>query len=134
MASKPNESHPVLAKRATGQKKTFLDPNPAKARVVKRIFTWRPEERLGYQPIADRLNLELTTSSPATPNAPSWTVGPQTYFNVRDILLREFEGHHNRHHPPPSYGSAAPLRPVPQPVTDLGGTAHLDIRRHDRLG
>jgi site-specific DNA recombinase len=86
--------HPVPAKRAKGQKKTFLEPNPAEAPVVKRIFTWRLEERLGYQPIADRLNLDLTTNPPPTPNTPSRKVGLWTYSNVRDILTNpKYTGH-----------------------------------------
>lgn len=71
--------------RAEGQKKTFREPNPAEAPVVKRIFTWRLEDRLGYHPIGDRLNLDLTTN-PATPNTPVTGVGLWTASNVRDIL------------------------------------------------
>jgi Beta-lactamase len=39
------------------------------------LVQWRLEERLGYQPIADRLNLDLTTNPPPTPNTPSRAVG-----------------------------------------------------------
>lgn len=86
--------HPVPAKRAKGQKKTFLEPNPAEAPVVKRIFKWRLEERLGYQPIADRLNRDLATNPPPTPNTPSRAVGLWTYSNVRDILTNpKYTGH-----------------------------------------
>ncbi|HEY4020572.1 MAG TPA: integrase core domain-containing protein [Pseudonocardiaceae bacterium] len=57
-------------------------------------------------------------------------------WNQRHLqrALREFEDHHNRHRPHQAMDQAAPLRPVPQPVTDVGSTACLDIRRHDRLG
>jgi transposase InsO family protein len=57
-------------------------------------------------------------------------------WNQRHLLyaLREFEDHHNRHRPHQATDQAAPLRPVPHPVTDSGRTACLDIRRHDRLG
>jgi hypothetical protein len=57
-------------------------------------------------------------------------------WNQRHLLraLREFEQHHNLHRPHQAMDQAAPLRPVPHPVTDPGGIARLDIRRHDRLG
>jgi len=57
-------------------------------------------------------------------------------WNQRHLLLalREFEEHHNHHRPRQAMDQAAPLRPVPQPVTDPGGTTRLDVRRHDRLG
>ena len=57
-------------------------------------------------------------------------------WNQRHLLraLGEFEDHHNRHRPHQAMDQAAPLRPVPQPVIDPGGTTRLDVRRHDRLG
>ena len=57
-------------------------------------------------------------------------------WNQRHLLraLGEFEDHHNWHRPHQAMDQAASLRPVPQPVTDPGGTARLDVRRHDRLG
>ncbi|HEV3356745.1 MAG TPA: integrase core domain-containing protein [Pseudonocardiaceae bacterium] len=57
-------------------------------------------------------------------------------WNQRHLLraLREFEDHHNRHRPHQAMDQAAPLRPVPHPVTEPGSTTCLDIRRHDRLG
>ena len=43
---------------------------------------------------ADRLNLDLTTNLPPTPNTPSRAVGLWTYFNVRDILTNpKYTGH-----------------------------------------
>lgn len=57
-------------------------------------------------------------------------------WNQRHLLraLGEFEDHHNRHRPHQAMDQAVPLRPVPEPATELGGTARLDVRRHDRLG
>ncbi|MEC3974357.1 recombinase family protein [Amycolatopsis sp. H20-H5] len=78
--------HPVPAKRAKGVKKTFLEPDPAQAPAVRRIFHWRITTRLGYQAIADRLNLDLATYPPPVPVDPSRAVGRWTYSNVRDIL------------------------------------------------
>ncbi|WP_189060254.1 recombinase family protein [Longimycelium tulufanense] len=92
--------HPVPAKRAKGQKKTFLEPDPLQAPVVKKIFTWRLEERLGYQAIADRLNLDPASNPPPTPVDPSRAIGRWTYSNVRDILSNpKHTGHMvwNRH-------------------------------------
>lgn len=78
--------HPVPSKRARGQKKTFLEPDPRQAPVVKKIFTWRLEERPSYQAIADRLNRDLATNPPPTPVDPERALGRWTYSNVRDIL------------------------------------------------
>ncbi len=57
-------------------------------------------------------------------------------WNERHLrhALREFEQHHNLHRPHQAMNQAAPLRPVPEPITDPGRIARLDIRRHDRLG
>jgi transposase InsO family protein len=57
-------------------------------------------------------------------------------WNERHLrrLLREFETHHNTHRPHQAMRQAAPLRPVPQPITDPNEIARLDIRRRDRLG
>ncbi|WP_280278423.1 recombinase family protein [Nocardia wallacei] len=79
--------HPVPAKRAKGQRKTFLEPDPVQAPVVKRIFKWRWEERLGYADIADRLNSDLTLNPPPTPVDPNRAVGHWTWSNVREILI-----------------------------------------------
>ncbi|MHA6757046.1 integrase core domain-containing protein [Streptacidiphilus sp. PAMC 29251] len=48
--------------------------------------------------------------------------------------LREFETHHNKHRPHQAMAQAAPLRAVPEPITDPDRITHLNIRRHDRLG
>ena len=57
-------------------------------------------------------------------------------WNERHLLhaLREFEGFHNGHRPHQGITNAAPLRPLPVPITDPVRIAHLDVRRHDRLG
>lgn len=78
--------HPVPAKRAKGQKKTYLEPDPLQAPVVKRIFKWRIEERIGYDEIADRLNLDLALNPPPIPVDPERAVGAWTWSNVRDVL------------------------------------------------
>ncbi|MDQ3765010.1 MAG: recombinase family protein [Actinomycetota bacterium] len=78
--------HPVPVKRAKDVKKTFLEPDPAQAPSVCKIFAWRISERLGYQAIADRLNRDLASYPPPVPVAPSRAVGRWTYSNVRDIL------------------------------------------------
>jgi putative transposase len=48
--------------------------------------------------------------------------------------LREFESFYNDHRPHRTLHSAAPLRPLPSPITDPDRLDHLDIHRHDRLG
>jgi putative transposase len=57
-------------------------------------------------------------------------------WNQRHLLhaLREFEHFYNEHRPHRTLRAAAPLRPLPEPVTDPGRIAHLDVRRRDRLG
>ena len=57
-------------------------------------------------------------------------------WNQRHLLraLREFEEHHNQHRPHQAMNQAALLRPVPEPISDPGEIARLDIRRHDRFG
>jgi putative transposase len=45
-------------------------------------------------------------------------------------ILREYEAHHNQHRPHRSLGSAAPLKPLPEPV-DL---EQRRVRRHSRVG
>jgi hypothetical protein len=70
--------HPVPAKRAKGAKKTYLDPDPLQAPVVRRIFGWRVIEWLGYQAVADRLNQDLAGNPPPVPLDPARAVGRWT--------------------------------------------------------
>jgi hypothetical protein len=46
-------------------------------------------------------------------------------------LLREYEDFYNTHRPHRTLGQAAPLRPLPDSVTDL---EHFRVGRHDRVG
>jgi putative transposase len=57
-------------------------------------------------------------------------------WNQRHLLhsLREFEHFYNQHRPHRTLRAAAPMRPLPQPITDPEQIAHLDVRRRDRLG
>jgi putative transposase len=57
-------------------------------------------------------------------------------WDQRHLLhaLREFERFCNRHRPHRILRGAAPLRPLPGPITDPERIAHLDVRRQDRLG
>jgi len=57
-------------------------------------------------------------------------------WNQRHLLhsLREFEQFYNQHRPHRTLRAAAPLRPLPEPMTDPEQIAHLDVRRRDRLG
>ncbi|WP_326772922.1 integrase core domain-containing protein [Streptomyces sp. NBC_01445] len=48
--------------------------------------------------------------------------------------LRQFELHHNAHRPHQARNQAAPLRTVPEPITDPEQITRLDIRRQDQLG
>jgi hypothetical protein len=48
--------------------------------------------------------------------------------------LREHEVFYNEHRPHRALRAAAPLRPLPQPITERRRLDRLDIRRRDRLG
>jgi putative transposase len=48
--------------------------------------------------------------------------------------LREYETFYNEHRPHRALRAAAPLRPLPQPITEPDQLDRLDIRRRDRLG
>jgi putative transposase len=57
-------------------------------------------------------------------------------WNQRHLLkaLRDFETFYNEHRPHRALGQAAPLRRLPEPITQPDQIAHLDIHRRDRLG
>jgi len=48
--------------------------------------------------------------------------------------LREFDAFYNDHRTHRALQTAAPLRPLPPPITESGRLDHLTIRRRDRLG
>ena len=48
--------------------------------------------------------------------------------------LREYEQFFNEHRPHRAPHSAAPLQPLPQPITKPAQLDQLSIRRRDRLG
>jgi transposase InsO family protein len=56
-------------------------------------------------------------------------------WNERHLLhaLREFEQFYNGHRPHQGIANARPLHALPTPLTDPEFTAHLNIRRRDRL-
>ena len=57
-------------------------------------------------------------------------------WNQRHLLhaLREYETFYNRHRPHRALGQAAPLRPLPGPITEPGQITRMEIHRQDRLG
>ncbi|MGW9030013.1 hypothetical protein ACWGQ5_39135 [Streptomyces sp. NPDC055722] len=48
--------------------------------------------------------------------------------------LGEFESIYNQHRPHRTLHGAAPLRPLPEPITEPDRLDRLDVRRHDGLG
>ena len=56
-----------------------------------------------------------------------------TEHHLRHVL-REYEKFYNSHRAHQAKRQAAPLRPVPAPITDPHRIAHLNIRRHDQPG
>jgi transposase InsO family protein len=57
-------------------------------------------------------------------------------WDQRHLLhaLRDFESFYNSHRPHRALNQAAPLRPLPEPITEPGQILHLDVHRRDRLG
>jgi putative transposase len=57
-------------------------------------------------------------------------------WNQRHLLhaLHEFEQFYNEHRPHQGIATARPMHPLPAQIVDPDKIAHLDIRRHDRLG
>jgi putative transposase len=57
-------------------------------------------------------------------------------WDQRHLLhaLREFESFYNGHRPHRALDQAAPLRPLPEPVTEPGPILRLAVHRQDRLG
>ncbi|GAA2624695.1 integrase core domain-containing protein [Streptomyces vastus] len=57
-------------------------------------------------------------------------------WNLPHVLhtLAEFEVFYNQHRPHRTLHSAAPLRPVPEPITEPERLDRLDVHRRDRLG
>ena len=56
-------------------------------------------------------------------------------YNQAHLLaaLREYEDFDNGHRPHRALHSAAPLRPIPEPITELDEIDHLRVHRQDRL-
>lgn len=78
--------HPVPARRAEGRTKHRLVPDHTRAPAVTRIFQLRAFDRLGYDGIADRLNLELAVYPPPEPTRAHAALGRWTGSAVREIL------------------------------------------------
>ncbi|TDC69857.1 hypothetical protein E1200_07140 [Actinomadura sp. GC306] len=76
----------MAARREQGATKHVLVPDEVRGPVVQAIFEMRIDERLGYQEIADRLNVDLERSPPPVATAKSRSVGRWTYSSVRDVL------------------------------------------------
>ena len=78
--------HPVPARRAEGKSKTRLIPNPVRGPVVTEIFMLRAVNKLGWDGIADRLNLDLEKNPPPEPTRPTARIGRWTGSAVREVL------------------------------------------------
>jgi transposase InsO family protein len=57
-------------------------------------------------------------------------------WNQHHLLhaLREFESFYNGHRPHRTLHQAAPLHPLPEPITEPGQIRRLEVHRRDRLG
>lgn len=66
--------------------KSKLVKDPTESSVVRKIYKWRVGERLSYQSIADRLNLDHATNPPPTPPDPERAAGRWTSSTVGEML------------------------------------------------
>ncbi len=78
--------HPVPARRAEGRTKHRLVPDPARAAAVTEIFHLRALDKLGYDGIADRLNLDLVAYPPPEPTRTDAALGRWSGSAVCEIL------------------------------------------------
>ncbi|ANP53636.1 DNA invertase Pin-like site-specific DNA recombinase [Streptomyces griseochromogenes] len=78
--------HPVPARRAEGRTKHRLVPDSTRASAVTYIFQLRGLDKLGYDAIADRLNLDLVAYPPPEPTRPDAALGRWSGSAVREIL------------------------------------------------
>jgi site-specific DNA recombinase len=88
--------HPVPAKAADGKVKRRLVADPLRGPVVTQIFIWRATEKLSYDKIAERLNLDLDRYPPPQPilGRGRRAVGRWTAGSVREILADpKYTGH-----------------------------------------
>ncbi|MBI0375171.1 recombinase family protein [Streptomyces albiflaviniger] len=78
--------HPVPARRAEGCTKHRLVPDTARAPAVTYIFQLRGLDKLGYDAIADRLNLDPLAYPPPEPTRPDMALHRWSGSAVREIL------------------------------------------------
>ena len=79
--------HPVPARRAEGRTKHRLIPDPARGPAVTKIFQLRGLARLGYDAIADHLNLDRVAHPPPAPTRVQAALGRWSGSAVREILM-----------------------------------------------
>lgn len=78
--------HPVPARRAEGRTKHRLVPDASRAPAVTYIFQLRGLDKLGYDAIADRLNLDPVAYPPPQPTRPDMALHRWSGSAVREIL------------------------------------------------
>ncbi|MFI2561939.1 recombinase family protein [Nocardia farcinica] len=114
------------------------------AAVVRKIYDRRVTERLSYEAIAERLNLDLAINPPPTPPDPERAVGRWTCSSVRDVLNQpKYTGHMvwNRRAMNTRNGSPNPMEkwvwstePTQEKIIDLTDfiAAQQVVRRRER--
>ncbi|MFJ6589573.1 recombinase family protein [Streptomyces violaceusniger] len=78
--------HPVPARRAEGRTKHRLVPDASRAPAVTYVFQLRGLDKLGYDAIADRLNLDPVAYPPPEPTRPDMALHRWSGSAVREIL------------------------------------------------
>jgi site-specific DNA recombinase len=111
------ERHPVPAKAALGKVKRRLVRDPVRGPVVTQIYTWRVVEKLSYDQIAERLNLDSDRYPPPEPilGRRRRAIGAWTKGSVRDVLSNpKYTGHmvyNRRKNPRRDRGVAGKVNP-----------------------
>jgi site-specific DNA recombinase len=111
------ERHPVPAKAALGKVKRRLVRDPVRGPVVTQIYRWRVVERLSYDEIAERLNLDPDRYPPPEPilGRGRRAIGAWTKGSVRDVLANpKYTGHmdyNRRKNPRRDRGVAGKVNP-----------------------
>jgi putative transposase len=135
--------HPTGAWTAQQGRNLIMDLGEQAHRVKFMIRDRGPDYTAAFDAVLADAGIRTVLCNVRTPRmnaiAERWTGGCRRELLDRTLIwnenhlrriLREYETHHNQHRPHRSLDSAAPLKPLPEPV-------HLKqhrVRRHPRVG
>jgi transposase InsO family protein len=140
-------THPTAAWVVQSGRNLVVDLEDAKARAKFMIRDRDSKFTAAFDPVLADAGIEVVLSGVRMPRMNSITerwaqtcrrelLDRTLIWNERHLhhALREFEQFYNGHRPHRTLGQAAPLRALPEPMTDPEQIMRLDVRRHDRLG